>query len=107
MKTVRETKSETSLPAALGSLSEEVLHRVADQITTDQDGRTFPDLLTFDEWTETWTRDLARAMIAQFVHLRSRQAQDTRRTCSGCGQSMGRHKRSRWSRQTLWGGDSG
>jgi len=103
MTTVCETKSEMSRPAARRVLAEEVLKRVADQLANDQDGRTFPDLLTFEEWTEELTRDLARAMIAQFVHLRSRQAQDTRMKCSGCGQVMGRHKRSRWSRQTPWG----
>ena len=107
MKTVRDKSIGASFPDALGSLAEDVLNQVANQVADrlakDQDVSEFPDILTFEEWTEELTRGLARAMMAQFVHIRSRQAKETLMKCLGCGRLMERHKRSSWSRQTLWG----
>jgi hypothetical protein len=94
---------ETSIPAALHTLAENVLAGLADQIANDHNGSEFPDILTFEKWTEELTRNLARSMMAQFVRVRSRQAKETSMKCSGCGKSMERHKQSSWSRQTLWG----
>ncbi len=91
------------LPAALRSLAEKVLGGVADHIATDQDGSELPDILTFEEWTEELTRDIAQGMIAQFIQTRSRQAKEMSIKCSRCGKSMERHRRSSWNRQTLWG----
>jgi len=92
-----------TLPSALRSLAEKVLTGVADQIAKDHDGSEFPDILTFEEWTDEFTRDMARAMMVQYVEIRSRQAKETSMKCSGCGKPMQRHKRSSWSRQMLWG----
>ena len=103
MNVVRGKGIGTSLPAALRSLAEGVVDSVAEQIKNDQDGSEFPDILTFEEWTEELTRDLARSMVAQFVQVRSRQAKETSMKCPGCGKSMEQHRRSSWSRQTLWG----
>lgn len=107
MKTVRDKNIGASFPDALGSLAEDVLNQaanqVADRLAKDQDVSEFPDILTFEEWTEELTRGMARAMMAQFVHIRSRQAKEKLMKCLGCGKSMERHKRSSWSRQTLWG----
>ena len=54
MKTVRD-KSMASFPDALGSLAEDVLNQVANQIAgriaKDEDVSEFPDILTFEEWT--------------------------------------------------------
>jgi len=76
-----------SFPDALGSLAKDVLNQaanqVADRIAKDQDVSEFPDILVFEEWTEKLTRDLARAMMAQFVHIRSRQAKETLMKCLG------------------------
>jgi hypothetical protein len=84
-------------------LAEDVLNRVSDEITSDQDVSEFPDILTFEEWTEELTQDLARTMVAQFVRIRSQQAKETLMKCSGCGKSMERHRQSSWRRQTPWG----
>ena len=91
------------LPPGLVSLAEELLDELEEQISEDRDGSEFPDLLSFEEWTETWTRQLAQAMIGRFVGIRSRQTRQTPMQCPRCGKAMQRHKRSTWSRQTLWG----
>ncbi len=103
MNALRSKSIETSLPAGLRLLAEKVLDGVTKQITNDRDGSEFPDILTFEEWTDELTRDMARSMVAQFVRVRSRQVKETSMKCPECGKSMERHRRSSWSRQTLWG----
>jgi hypothetical protein len=84
-------------------LAETVLVGVADQLLGDQDGCEFPDILSFEEWTDELTRSMAREMMAKFIQIRSQQAKETSMKCSGCGKAMERHRQSSWSRQTLWG----
>jgi hypothetical protein len=93
----------TPLPVGLASLAEEFLERVGEQIAEDRHFSEFPDLLTFEEWTGALTRQLAQEMIGRFVDIRSRQARQTSMKCTQCGKPMQCHKRSTWSRQTLWG----
>lgn len=94
---------ETMPPAALRSLFEEVVGRVGEQVAADSDASEFSDLLIFEEWTRQLTREMAQAMVAQFVQVRSQQAKEMSMKCSACGKSMQRHRRSSWHRQTLWG----
>lgn len=100
---VRAVGAKSTLPSALRLLAENVLDGVAEQILKDQDGSEFPDILTFEEWTQELTQSIARTMMAQFVEIRSQQAKEASMKCAGCGQWMERHKRSSWSRQMLWG----
>lgn len=92
------------LPPGLGSWLAEALQGITDQIANDPDGNQFPDILTFEEWTQELTRRLAQGMMEQFIDIRSQQARQTPMKCTQCGKSMQRHKRSAWNRQTLWGG---
>jgi hypothetical protein len=103
MKTVSDRNMETSLPAALRLLAEDFSSQVANEITDDQDGSKFSDILTFEEYTEELTRNLALAMMKQFVETRSQQAKEMPMKCGKCGKPMGRHRVSSWSRQTPWG----
>ena len=67
MKTVRDRSIRTSFPDALGSLAKDVLNQaanqVADRLAKDQDVSEFPDILTFEEWTE----ELEEEKPAQYV----------------------------------------
>ena len=92
-----------ALPACLGSLLEESLTRIADQITHDPDGNQFPDILTVEEWTDELMRCLGQGIMGLFIDIRSRQARQMPMKCTQCGKSMQRHRSSAWSRQTLWG----
>lgn len=103
MPSLSRKSMERPLPVSLVGLAEELLKGLDEQIAEDQGSSEFPDLLSFEEWTGELTRQLAQAMIGRFVAIRSRQARQTPMQCPQCGKAMHRHKRSMWSRQTLWG----
>jgi hypothetical protein len=103
VNTVRDKSIETSLPALFRSLAGDVLNSFTEQIAGDRSGIEFPDILTFEEWTEELTRGLGRSMVERFIEVRSQQAKEMQMKCAKCGKTMERLKRSSWSRQTPWG----
>lgn len=69
----------------------------------DADGLEFPEILAFEEWTKTFTRDLGLAMTKQFADIRSEQAKAAEVKCAKCDRPMQRHRQSCWERNTPWG----
>lgn len=103
MNTVESRSVASTLSPSLASLTETVLEGVADRLIGDPDCCEFPDILSFEQWTDELTRALARELMAKFLLVRSLQAKETSMKCAGCGKAMERHRQSSWSRQTLWG----
>ena len=85
MNTVRDKSIETSLPALFRSLAGDVLNSFTEQIAGDRSGNEFPDILTFEEWTEELTRGLGRSMVERFIEVRSQQAKEMEMKCAKCG----------------------
>jgi hypothetical protein len=85
------------------ALITKALDKLSDEIAGDCRITEFPDLLSFEEWTQSFSRDLARSMVERFVAVRSQQAREKHMKCEGCGKPMERHRQSSWNRHTPWG----
>lgn len=85
------------------SLITGALDKLCYEIADDCRSTEFENLLSFEEWTQTFTHDLARSMVEKFVAVRSQQAKGQNMKCKKCGKSMERHRQSSWTRHTPWG----
>ena len=84
-------------------LTAAALAGLTQRISNDCVGDEFPDILSFEEWTQAVTRGLAQSMVERFIAVRTQQAREMNMKCHGCGKPMEKHKQSSWSRQTPWG----
>jgi len=103
MIALNTAENHSVLPEGFSSLITKALDKLSDEIAGDCRITEFPDLLSFEEWTQTFSRDLARSMVERFVAVRSQQAREKHMKCQECGKSMERHRQSSWNRHTPWG----
>jgi hypothetical protein len=90
------------LPSVFKSIADDLRTHLHALVVDDTACVLVPDLLTAEEAVLTFTRDLGRSLIQEFVDVRVKQALDARVPCV-CGRQLEILQHRKWTHETLLG----